>query len=319
MRSLQLLTTVSVALSLTLACNAQDGQAPKTAKLDKKVYDHFGTGITVGKAPISLQDALKNAGKLTGKTIRVQAPITGVCQSKGCWMNLGVLDENGNPPLFVKFKDYGFFMPKDSSGRTAIVEGTMTLKQETLAETRHYLEDAGKHDLAKKITEGRKVLRFMASGVAIKKTPALDLANFDHFGSGIKPGGKPATLKQVMANPKQFIGKPVRMQGPITAVCQSKGCWMHLGKPLPNGNPPVMVKFKDYGFFMPKDASGRLAIVEGTLAYKQETVAETRHYLEDAGKHEAAKKVTEGRKILKFVASGAALEKVAAPVKGKKK
>ena len=307
MLSLRILTAVSVAFSLTALCNAQ----AKPAKLDALVYDHFGTGITIGQEPISLADALKNATRLNGKIIRVQAPITGVCQAKGCWMNLGKPDAKGNPPLFVKFKDYGFFMPKDSSGRTAIVEGKMTLKQETVAETRHYLEDAGKHEQAKTITEGRKILSFMASGVAIKKTPALDLASFDHFGAGIKPGKAPLSLKQVMANPAQFIGKPVRMQAQITAVCQSKGCWMHLGKQLANGNPPVMVKFKDYGFFMPKDASGRLAIVEGQLAFKQETVAETRHYLEDAGKHEQAKNVTEGRKILHFMAAGVALEKVA--------
>ena len=69
----------------------------------------------------------------------------------------------------VKFKDYGFFMPKDASGRTAIVEGTLTMKQETVAETKHYLEDAGKTDEAAKVTEGRKLYHFMASGVAIKK------------------------------------------------------------------------------------------------------------------------------------------------------
>jgi hypothetical protein len=312
MRSQQFLTAISIALTLTVACDAQE---KKPAKLDAKAYDHFGAGIKVGAQPISLSEAIKNADKLTGKTLRVEAEITGVCQAKGCWMNLGKLDPKGNPPLFVKFKDYGFFMPKDSSGRTAIVEGTMTFKQETVAETKHYLEDAGKHEQAKKITEGRKILRFMASGVAIKKAPSLDLTHYDHFGAGIKPGSTPLTLKQVMANPKQYIGKAVRLQAPITAVCQAKGCWMHLGKQLANGNPPVMVKFKDYGFFMPKDASGRTAIVEGQLAFKQETVAETKHYLEDAGKHEQAKKVTEGRKILRFMANGVALEKV--PAKNK--
>ena len=312
MRSQQILTAISAAFSLAVACNAQKANP---ARLDAKGYDHFGTGITLGAKPMPLAEVVKNADKLTGKTLRVQAQITGVCQTKGCWMNLGNLDPKGNPPLFVKFKDYGFFMPKDASGRTAIVEGTMTFKQETVAETRHYLEDAGKHEQAKKVTVGRKILRFMASGVAIKKAPTLDLANYDHFGAGIKPGTAPVTLKQVMANPKNILGKPVRMQAQITAVCQAKGCWMHLGKELPNGNPPVMVKFKDYGFFMPKDASGRSAIVEGTMTFKQETVAETRHYLEDAGKHEQAKKVTVGRKLLRFMASGVAIKKVAASKK----
>ncbi len=304
MRSLRILTILTAALTLPLLCNAQD---KKPTKLDAKVYDHFGAGITNGEKPLSLAEAIKSPAKFAGKKIRLEAPITGVCQTKGCWMNLGKPDAKGNPPVFVKFKDYGFFMPKDSSGRTAIVEGTMSFKQETVAETKHYLEDAGKHDEAKKVTEGRKILRFMASGVAIKK--ALNLTNYEQFGSGVKSGTEPLSLAAVMANPQQFVGKPVLLTAPITGVCQSKGCWMNLGKPLANGNPPVFVKFKDYGFFVPKNASGRQAVVVGELSFKQETLAETKHYLEDAGKHDEAKKITEGRKILRFMASGVAIEK----------
>ncbi|MFN3242847.1 MAG: DUF4920 domain-containing protein [Planctomycetota bacterium] len=294
---------VLTALVLAAAATAQD------KKLDANKYDHFGDGITVGSEPLTLRAALKNAKELDGKTVRVRAPITGVCQVKGCWMNLGKPDQKGNPPMFVKFKDYGFFMPKDASGRVAIVEGTMSFKQETVAETRHYLEDAGKHEEAKKVTEGRKVLRFMASGVAIEKP--IDLTTYQHFGAGIEKGTAPVTLAEVMESPKDFVGKKVRVRGPITGVCQVKGCWMNLGKPDAKGNPPIFVKFKDYAFFVPKDASGRDAILEGQLSFKQETVAETRHYLEDAGKHEQAKKVTEGRKVLRFMADGVAIEKPA--------
>ena len=60
-------------------------------------------------------------------------------------------------------------MPKDASGRQAVLEGTLSFKQETVAETKHYLKDAGKHDAAAKVTKGRKILRFMADGVAIEK------------------------------------------------------------------------------------------------------------------------------------------------------
>jgi cell division protein YceG involved in septum cleavage len=215
-------------------------------------------------------------------------------------MHLGT----GEPPVMVKFKDYGFFVPKDASGRTVIVEGEMTLKQETVEQTRHYLEDAGKHEEAAKITEGRRLYHFVASGVAIQKPAKLDPARYEHFGAGILEG--PWTEVAVaLAKPEDFVGRTVRLAGPITQVCQTKGCWMHLG----TGEPPVMVKFKDYGFFVPKDASGRTVIVEGEMTLKQETVAQTRHYLEDAGKHAEAAKITEGRKLYHFVATGVAIEK----------
>ncbi|MBL8755095.1 MAG: DUF4920 domain-containing protein, partial [Planctomycetes bacterium] len=179
----------------------------------------------------------------------------------------------------------------------------------TVEETKHYLEDAGKTEEAAKVTEGRKLWRFMASGVAIKKAAAkkLDEAAWDHFGDGITAGDA-TPLAHVMNNPEQFTGKVVRIEGPITAVCQTKGCWMYLGEGKPNS--PFMVKFKDYGFFVPKDASGRTTIVEGTMTMKQETVEETKHYLEDAGKTEEAAKVTEGRKLWRFMASGVAIKKV---------
>jgi molybdenum cofactor biosynthesis enzyme len=205
----------------------------------------------------------------------------------------------------VKFKDYAFFVPKDASGRTAIVEGTMTMKQETVEQTKHYLEDAGKTDEAAKVTEGRKLYHFMASGVAMTR-PAGDSApnTYEQFGAGVT-GATP--LAEVLKNPAAFTGKTVRIEAPITAVCQTKGCWMHLG----SQQPPVMVKFKDYAFFVPKDASGRTAIVEGTMTMKQETVEQTKHYLEDAGKADEAAKVTEGRKLYHFMASGVAIRKPA--------
>jgi hypothetical protein len=182
----------------------------------------------------------------------------------------------------------------------------MTMQQETVEQTRHYLEDAGKAEEASKITEGRKLYHLLASGVAIQKAGKLDEQRYDHFGDGIVQG--PVTdLATALKTPEQFTGKVVRLSAPITAVCQTKGCWMHLG----SQTPPVMVKFKDYAFFVPKDASGRTAIVEGTMTMQQETVEQTRHYLEDAGKTEEASKITEGRKLYHLLASGVAIEKPA--------
>ena len=274
--------------------------AKKPRKLDEKLFDHFGDGIVEGPA-VDVAEALKSPDQYTGKTVRLTGPITGICQTKGCWMQVGTPSQF----VFVKFKDYAFFVPKDSSGRVAIVEGTMTMKQETVEQTKHYLEDAGKHDEAAKVTAGRKLWNFMASGVAIKKAQRkLDEKVYDHFGDGIVEG--PAVdVAEALKNPDQYTGKTVRLQGTIDSVCQTKGCWMQLG----TQSPTVFVKFKDYAFFVPKDSSGRVAIVEGTMTMKQETVEQTKHYLEDAGKHDEAAKVTEGRKLWHFLASGVAIKK----------
>lgn len=79
----------------------------------------------------------------------------------------------------------------------------------------------------------------------------------------------------------QFQGKDsleTKLMAPIAEVCQKKGCWMmlNLGDSL-----QMRVTFKDYGFFMPKDAAGRMAYVQGVARIDTTSVEELKHYLQD--------------------------------------
>ena len=95
----------------------------------------------------------------------------------------------------------------------------------------------------------------------------------------------------------------VNVEGEVVSVCQVKGCWMRLEA---SDGQELMVKFKDYGFFMPLDLSGKVTM-QGR-AYKQVTpVDELRHYAEDAGKSAAEiAKITEPLEELLFEAIGVA-------------
>lgn len=94
----------------------------------------------------------------------------------------------------------------------------------------------------------------------------------------------------------------VKFTSKINDVCQKKGCWMT----LPMGaEEEVMVRFKDYGFFMPLDSKGKEVIVEGKAFLKVTPVDELRHYAEDAGKSkEEIEKITEPKEEIAFVAHG---------------
>jgi hypothetical protein len=271
----------------------------KHARLDAVRFDHFGAGVAAGEWN-AIEKVLADPNAYVGQPLRLGGAIREVCQTKGCWMQLGTREQT----VLVKFQDYAFFVPKDAAGKLVVIDGAMQWKQETVEQTRHYLEDAGKHDEAAKLTEGRKILHFVATGVAIEKAPALDPALYEMFGAPLAAGPF-VPVERVLAEPASYVGQTLRVGGPVSSVCQVKGCWMHLGTEA----NPVMVKFQDYAFFVPKDAAGRHAVLEGSLAWKQESVEQTRHYLEDAGKHEEAAKITEGRKLLHFVARGAALSK----------
>ena len=93
-----------------------------------------------------------------------------------------------------------------------------------------------------------------------------------------------------------------KVSGTIVEVCQSKGCWMTLQ--LDNGET-MRVTFKDYGFFVPKDAAGKTVIMDGIAKVDVTDVETLRHYAEDAGKtQEEIDAITEAKKGLSFEASG---------------
>ncbi|WP_282044340.1 DUF4920 domain-containing protein [Winogradskyella flava] len=73
-----------------------------------------------------------------------------------------------------------------------------------------------------------------------------------------------------------------KMKAKIVEVCSKKGCWMTLDM---DGENQVMVKFKDYGFFMPLNAEGNV-VINGKAYVAETSVDELRHYAEDAGKSE---------------------------------
>jgi len=93
--------------------------------------------------------------------------VESVCQAKGCWMNV-VSKDNEPKEIFVKFKDYGFFVPKDIAGQKVIMQGEAFREVTSVDELRHYAEDEGKskEEIAA-ITEPKEELKFMASGVIV--------------------------------------------------------------------------------------------------------------------------------------------------------
>ena len=75
-----------------------------------------------GLKPTPLADVLANAED--GRTVRLEGKIAAVCKRKGCWMEL----RQGDRSIHVTFEDYSFFVPKDSAGQDAVIEGKVVVK-----------------------------------------------------------------------------------------------------------------------------------------------------------------------------------------------
>jgi uncharacterized membrane protein YcgQ (UPF0703/DUF1980 family) len=66
-------------------------------------------------------------------------------------------------------------------------------------------------------------------------------------------------LSEVYAQPDKYNGQEMRIDGTITEVCQHKGCWIK----LTDGTDMLTVRFKDYGFFVPKNAANSKISIGG--------------------------------------------------------
>lgn len=94
----------------------------------------------------------------------------------------------------------------------------------------------------------------------------------------------------------------VKFSSRVKEVCTAKGCWMKLQL---RDNEEVMVKFRDYAFFVPKDIEGKEVIVKGKAFISTVSVEEQRHFAEDAGKtSEEIAAITETVKTFSFLADG---------------
>lgn len=126
----------------------------------------FGAAID-GKGAISYDDFLKRMEGKDSMAVKVRGTVESVCQMKGCWMNI-VAKDAAKESMFVKFKDYAFFVPKDISGKEVIMEGFAFREVTPVDELKHYAEDEGKSEAEiAAITSPKVELKFMASGVIV--------------------------------------------------------------------------------------------------------------------------------------------------------
>ncbi|MCF2493787.1 DUF4920 domain-containing protein [Dyadobacter chenhuakuii] len=132
---------------------------------EAQTENHFGKEITESKA-IKASTLPKQMGDKKEMAAKVSGEVESVCQVKGCWMTVKL--DNGET-MRVMFKDYGFFVPKDITGKTVVFEGQAQKKTIPVEHLQHYAKDAGQsQEEIAKITEPKDELTFVADGVIVK-------------------------------------------------------------------------------------------------------------------------------------------------------
>lgn len=117
--------------------------------------------------PKTVEQCVKQASKLSGKTVKMTGTVKAVCQQKGCWFAL-----QGKDGTLVRVTSLGykFFVPMNSAGKTATVEGLFEERTLDTAMAQHYENDAvvGTGKEPRKITAPVKEYTLAATAVELK-------------------------------------------------------------------------------------------------------------------------------------------------------
>lgn len=157
-----------------LSCKqtGQESQALQntSTEIDLKLYENFGENFLIDTL-LSTEGMRERYEKMeVGDSLNVSfiTKVQEVCQKKGCWMRLDLGEDS--PGSFVKFKDYDFFVPMDAASAEVIVKGVAYKAETSLAELKHYAQDAGKsEEEIAAITQPKVEYNFLADGVYLKK------------------------------------------------------------------------------------------------------------------------------------------------------
>ncbi len=105
--------------------------------------------------------------------------------------------------------------------------------------------------------------RVMTMGLAVMLAGAAAVAQSGQtLGTGVKLS-EPTTISALYETPERFVGKTIRLDGVVAAVCTEMGCWMALGDAEKSERT---VRFKvDHGagIVFPIAARGKRASAEG--------------------------------------------------------
>lgn len=143
-----------------------------------------------------------------------------------------------------------------------------------------------KEEIILNMEDGRSTTSYLSVGKEIFAKNALNVDQMDAKYQNLSSGD---TIQ-------------VKFKTVVNSVCKEKGCWTILAL---DNDKEVMVKFKDYAFFVPKDIENSEVVVSGKAYITEISVEEQRHYAEDGGQtpNEIAR-ITKPKRTLSFLANG---------------
>jgi hypothetical protein len=158
---------------------------------------------------------------------------------------------------------------------------------------------AGKSDILEAKMNRWIKLSFVIAALAVTVPALADHKSGKHFGAPFTDA-KVVALDKAISDVEKYAGKPIKIEGEIKDVCQAKGCWLV----VTDGERAMRVSFKDYGFFVPKDAAGKKVVLEGTVEKKTISEMHAQHIAQESKEKTDPSTIKGPQQIITMVATG---------------
>ena len=144
MRNFFGLLSIATTLLIVVSTPALWAEQAEVIRLSEPVavtgeYEFFGATLPENESPVSLGELIANSDDYLGRQVMVETRIAKVCQKKGCFF----VAAEGASSARITFKDYSFFIPTDSGGKTATVLGVFSRQPISKEQAEHYAADLG--------------------------------------------------------------------------------------------------------------------------------------------------------------------------------
>ena len=96
---------------------------------------------------------------------------------------------------------------------------------------------------------------------------------------------KTTQVSEIFKNPKEYVGRKVKIKGLVVDVCAKRGCWLYIAGDKPFQK--IQIKVDDGVIVFPMSARGKTATVEGVVEQlemtREEAIAYHKHLAEERG------------------------------------
>ena len=112
-------------------------------------------------------------------------------------------------------------------------------------------------------------------------------------------------LKALFETPEKFVGKTIRLDGVVTAVCEEMGCWMALGESEKSENTVRLKVSHDGKIVFPVSSKGKAASAQGVFVKVSATDKESKEVIKEQAE---VMKVSDFSKTYQINATGAVIK-----------